>query len=73
MTVPEDEKVRPKDWLGRSKFFGDTPFGELLRFKGKPYFQNFPDYSLFYDRKLWRLVEEMYSDDIAIAARANAS
>ena len=71
VTVPENEKVRPKDWLRRPKFFGDTPFRELLRFKGKPYFQNFPDYSHFYDENLRRRVEELYSDDIVIVARAN--
>ena len=71
MTVPKNEKVRPKDWLRRPKFFGEMPFHELLRFKGKAYFENFPDYSHFYDKNLRRSVEELYSDDIVIAAKAN--
>lgn len=67
VTVPQKEKVLYRSGLfRRTDFFGDRRFSELLDFKGKAYFEKFPDYSQFYDRRLLKRVSELYAEDIAI-------
>ncbi|MBL4810719.1 MAG: sulfotransferase family 2 domain-containing protein [Phycisphaerales bacterium] len=65
VTVPKAEKTKPRG-LFRAKFFGDAPFRELLKYKGKAYFEKFPDYSQFYDRKLRSAIGELYQEDIRL-------
>ncbi len=65
VTVPKSEKTTPRGFF-KNKFFGDTPFSELLKYKGKAYFERFPDYTFFYDRKLRATINEIYKDDIAL-------
>lgn len=67
VTVPVKEKVHyKKSWFRREQFFCDTPFHELLKFKGKTYFEKFPDYAYFYDAPLRQAVEALYRDDVRI-------
>lgn len=68
VTVPESEKTHPRG-LFRAKFFGDVPFRNLLKYKGKAYFERFPDYSQFYDRKLRSTIEDLYHEDIHICQK----
>jgi len=62
VTVPASEKMHPGDPAG-TKFFGDVPFRDLLQYKGKAYFERFPDYSQFYDRDLRSAVADLYQQD----------
>ncbi|WP_186510776.1 sulfotransferase family 2 domain-containing protein [Caenimonas sedimenti] len=71
VTVPVKEKRHPRTWWWRPKFYGDTPFRELLQFKGKAAFQDFPDYSHFYDRGLRSRISRVYGADVEIFANAN--
>jgi len=66
VTVPDKEKVQFKRLWFRRQCFADTPFHELLKFKGKAWFEKFPDYSYFYDKELYNTVENLYSDDLKI-------
>lgn len=71
VTVPSKEKIQLKrSWFRRS-CFADTPFHELLKFKGKTWFEQFPDYSYLYDRKLRNTVENLYRDDLKIFSTQN--
>jgi len=70
VTVPEKEKRFFRNWYRGAKFYGDTPFCDLLAFKGKTHFQEFPDYSQFYDKSLRAAVSEIYAADIAIFQKA---
>jgi hypothetical protein len=74
VTVPLKEKVRfSRSWFSPRPFFGDIPFHELVKYKGKAYFEKFPDYSYFYDKQLRRIVRELYRDDAAICKSQSSS
>lgn len=73
VTVPKNEKKHPRTWWFGKKFFGTAPFTELLQFKGKSTFKDFPDYSHFYNRALRARVGKLYQADIDIFNKAISS
>jgi hypothetical protein len=75
VTVASFEKERQgKSLLDRLPFrhrataavYADTPFAQLLEYKGKAYFENFPSYEHFYDAEVLADIEQLYADDIRI-------
>jgi hypothetical protein len=70
VTVPQNEKRYPNTlWFGK-KFFGNTPFSELLLLKRRSYFKNFPDYSHYYNRSLRERIGKLDQSDIDILNKA---
>ncbi len=61
VTVFEKDKKKQCD-----NEYADVPFKELLKFKQKNRFTNFPDYSCFYDERLRQDIEELYKDDLRV-------
>ncbi len=70
VTVSKNEKSHPRTWCLGKKFFGDVPFSDLLQFKGKSTFKDFPDYSHFYNRSLRARIGKMYQADIDLFTNA---
>jgi hypothetical protein len=73
VTVPSKEKIHLKRSWFRRQCFADTPFRELLKFKGKTWFEKFPDYSYFYDKKLYNTIQNLYNDDHKIFNQSKKS
>lgn len=70
VTVPPREMVHYRRLGFLERCFADTPFRDLLRYKGKAWFERFPHYSQFYDQALLRRVRDLYAEDIRIFAHA---